>query len=29
MLQDDGEVELVEYEATCEGMVQSYVERDV
>lgn len=29
VLQDDGDVKLVEYEATCEGMVQSYVERDV
>jgi dipeptidyl-peptidase III len=29
VLGKDGEVQLVEYEASCEGMVRSYVERDV
>lgn len=29
VLEDGGDVKLVEYEPTCEGMVRSYVERDV
>jgi dipeptidyl-peptidase III len=29
VLQDDGKVSLKEYEPTLEGMVQSYVERNV
>lgn len=28
-LNDDGEVELKQYDATCEGIIQSYAERDL
>lgn len=28
-LEEDGKVELIEYEPTLEGMIKSYAERDV